>query len=99
MDEAIVAAAREAAGSDSELMVDAGGSDAFWPHNFKWALQTAHMLAKYDVVWFEVSEDGPCGMDGGEAFQDPNTGHEKVLFAMAKAFREMILEAPLATCV
>lgn len=52
-DEAIVSAAREAVGSDVELMVDAGGSDAFWPHGFKWALSTAHMLADYGVTWFE----------------------------------------------
>ena len=31
-------------------MVDAGGSDQFWPHGYKWALQTAKMLANYDVV-------------------------------------------------
>jgi L-alanine-DL-glutamate epimerase-like enolase superfamily enzyme len=36
-----------------ELMVDAGGSDAYWPHGYKWALRTAQMLAAYDVVWFE----------------------------------------------
>ena len=34
-------------------MVDAGGSDAFWPHGYKWALRTAEMLADYDVAWFE----------------------------------------------
>ena len=38
-DEAIVAAAREAVGPDVELMVDAGGCDAFWPHGYKWALR------------------------------------------------------------
>jgi D-galactarolactone cycloisomerase len=53
MDEAIVAAAREAAGPDCEIMVDAGGSDAYWPHGYKWAINTAHMLKKYDVSWFE----------------------------------------------
>lgn len=52
-DEAIIAAAREAIGPDVELMVDAGGSDAFWPHGYKRALQTAKMLANYDVRWFE----------------------------------------------
>ena len=52
-DEAIVATAREAVGPEVELMVDAGGSDAFWPHGYKWALQAARMLANYDVVWFE----------------------------------------------
>ena len=53
VDEAIVAAAREAVGAESLLMVDAGASDAFWPQNYKWALRTAEMLADYDVYWFE----------------------------------------------
>jgi L-alanine-DL-glutamate epimerase-like enolase superfamily enzyme len=34
-------------------MVDAGGSEQFWPHGYKWALETARMLAAYGVVWFE----------------------------------------------
>lgn len=53
LDEAIVAAAREAIGPDCWLMVDAGGSDAHWPGNYKWALRTAQMLAQYNVYWFE----------------------------------------------
>jgi len=53
MDEAIVRAARDAVGPDALLMVDAGGSDAFWPHGFKWAARTAEMLAEWDVCWFE----------------------------------------------
>lgn len=53
LDEAIVAAAREAVGPEVDLMVDAGGSDAYWPHGYKWALRTAEMLADYGVVWFE----------------------------------------------
>lgn len=53
LDEAIVRAAREAAGPDSLLMVDAGGSDAHWGNRYKWALRAAHMLASYDVAWFE----------------------------------------------
>jgi len=52
-DEAIVRAARDAVGPDSLLMVDAGGSDGFWPHGYKWAMRTAEMLAAYDVAWFE----------------------------------------------
>ena len=53
MDEAIVSAARDQAGPDCEIMVDAGGYDAYWPHGYKWALQTATMLHKYNVTWFE----------------------------------------------
>ncbi|MCR4414037.1 MAG: mandelate racemase/muconate lactonizing enzyme family protein [Thermoguttaceae bacterium] len=53
LDEAIVAAARKAIGPDALLMVDAGGSDAFWKQGYKWALRTAHMLAAFDVAWFE----------------------------------------------
>jgi L-alanine-DL-glutamate epimerase-like enolase superfamily enzyme len=53
LDEAIVAAAREAAGADSKLFVDAGASDAYWPHSLKWALRTSEMLAEYDIGWFE----------------------------------------------
>jgi L-alanine-DL-glutamate epimerase-like enolase superfamily enzyme len=52
-DELLVRTAREAVGTDVELMVDAGGSEQFWPHGYKWALQTAKMLRQYDVVWFE----------------------------------------------
>ena len=53
VDEAIVRSAREAVGSDSLLMVDAGASDAFWPQRYKWAVRTAQMLAGYGVFWFE----------------------------------------------
>jgi L-alanine-DL-glutamate epimerase-like enolase superfamily enzyme len=53
MDERIVRAARDAVGAESRLMVDAGGSDAFWPHGFKWALNTARMLADHAIDWFE----------------------------------------------
>jgi L-alanine-DL-glutamate epimerase-like enolase superfamily enzyme len=53
MDELLIQTARETVGSGVELMVDAGGSDAYWPHGYKWALRTAQMLAAYDIVWFE----------------------------------------------
>jgi L-alanine-DL-glutamate epimerase-like enolase superfamily enzyme len=53
LDERIVRAARDAVGPDALMMVDAGGSDAFWPNGVKWALRTAQMLASYDVAWFE----------------------------------------------
>jgi D-galactarolactone cycloisomerase len=35
------------------LMVDAGGSNAYWPNGYNWALRTSEMLAEYDVTWFE----------------------------------------------
>lgn len=53
LDEAIVRAAREGIGSGSRLFVDAGASDAHWPHGLKWAMRTALMLKDYDVGWFE----------------------------------------------
>ncbi len=53
VDEAIVRAARDAIGEDCWLMVDAGGSDAYWRGNYKWALRTAYMLKEYAVTWFE----------------------------------------------
>ena len=53
LDEAIVKAAREAAGPKSKLFVDAGASDAYWPHGLKWAIRTAHMLKDFEIGWFE----------------------------------------------
>jgi L-alanine-DL-glutamate epimerase-like enolase superfamily enzyme len=53
LDEAMVRAARDAIGPESLLMVDAGGSDAFWKQGYKWALRTSRMLADFDVAWFE----------------------------------------------
>jgi L-alanine-DL-glutamate epimerase-like enolase superfamily enzyme len=52
-DELLIKTARDTVGAQVELMVDAGGSEQFWPHGYKWALETAKMLAAYDVVWFE----------------------------------------------
>lgn len=78
-DEAIVRAAREAVGPDARLMVDAGGSDAHWTNGYKWALNTAKMLADYNVHWFEealnpdaledfvkLREHSPVPISGGE---------------------------------
>lgn len=53
LDERIVRAAREGAGDDCLLMVDAGASDAFWPNGLNWAVNTAQMLKDHDVHWFE----------------------------------------------
>ena len=52
-DELLVRTARQAVGDGVELMVDAGGSEQFWPHGTNWARNTAAMLADYGVVWFE----------------------------------------------
>lgn len=53
LDEAIVRAARDAAGDENQLLVDAGASDALWPNGLKWAMRTAEMLKDYNVGWFE----------------------------------------------
>ena len=53
VDDAIVRTSRETVGRDVALMVDAGGSDAFWRNGYKWALRTADMLAEHGVAWFE----------------------------------------------
>lgn len=53
LDEQIVRAAREGAGDDCLLMVDAGASDAFWPNGLNWAVNTAQLLKDHDVHWFE----------------------------------------------
>ena len=52
-DELLIRTARDTVGVDIELMVDAGGSEQFWPHSYKWALETANMLADFGVVWLE----------------------------------------------
>ena len=46
LDEASCAPRAMLSEPDSQLMVDAGASDAFWPHGYKWALRTAEMLAE-----------------------------------------------------
>jgi L-alanine-DL-glutamate epimerase-like enolase superfamily enzyme len=52
-DELLVRTARDTVGPDIELMVDAGGSEQFWPHGCKWAIETARLLADFDITWFE----------------------------------------------
>jgi L-alanine-DL-glutamate epimerase-like enolase superfamily enzyme len=52
-DELLVRTARETVGDEVELMVDAGGSEQFWPHGVCWARETAKMLGNYGVIWFE----------------------------------------------
>jgi D-galactarolactone cycloisomerase len=52
-DEVLVRTARETVGDEVEIMVDAGGSEQFWPHGVTWARETAKMLGEYNVTWFE----------------------------------------------
>ncbi|MDP6777034.1 MAG: mandelate racemase/muconate lactonizing enzyme family protein, partial [Candidatus Latescibacteria bacterium] len=80
-DERLVRLARETVGPDVELMVDAGGSEQFWPHGYKWALETARMLVDHDITWFEealppddiegyirLREHAPLPIASGEVF-------------------------------
>jgi L-alanine-DL-glutamate epimerase-like enolase superfamily enzyme len=53
LDELLIRTARETVGEDVELMVDAGGSEQFWPHGVRWAIETAKMLGDYKITWFE----------------------------------------------
>ncbi|MCA9025023.1 MAG: mandelate racemase/muconate lactonizing enzyme family protein [Planctomycetaceae bacterium] len=62
-DELLVQTARETVGDQVELMVDAGGSEQFWPHGLNWARNTAEMLADYNIVWFEEPLS-PDDLDG-----------------------------------
>jgi len=64
LDHAMVRAAREAVGPSVLLAVDAGGSDAYWHGDLKWALRTAQMLAEHNVAWFEepLSPDDHHGL-------------------------------------
>jgi L-alanine-DL-glutamate epimerase-like enolase superfamily enzyme len=52
-DELLVRTARQTVGDRVELMIDAGGSEQFWPHGTNWARNTSRMLADFDIVWFE----------------------------------------------
>ena len=49
LDELLIKTARETVGEDVELMVDAGGSEQFWPHGVTWARETAKMLGDYGI--------------------------------------------------
>ena len=62
-DELLIRTARDTVGENVELMVDAGGSEQFWPHGLNWARETAKMLADYDIVWFEEALP-PDDIDG-----------------------------------
>ena len=68
-DELLVRTARDAVGPDVEIMVDAGGSEQFWPHSFKWALETAKMLEGYAITWFEEALP-PDDIEGYKRLRD-----------------------------
>ena len=78
LDEQIVRAARKGAGDDCLLMVDAGGSDAFWPQELNWAINTAHMLKDFEVAWFEEALK-PDALDGlqGVARAQPGSHRDR----------------------
>lgn len=52
-DELLVKTARETIGESAFLAVDAGASDAYWRNGLRWAINTSHMLAYYQVGWLE----------------------------------------------
>jgi len=65
-------------------MVDAGASDAFWPHGYKWALEKSRMLANYQITWFEeplrpddidgfvdLTRNSPVRIASGEVLDPP----------------------------
>lgn len=51
--ELMIRAAREVVGSESELMVDVGGSGPFFPHQYSCALRLSRIAAGYGVAWLE----------------------------------------------
>lgn len=52
-DEQLIRTARRAAGNETTLLIDAGGSAPFWKLRLKDALERAKMLADLGVYWFE----------------------------------------------
>ena len=52
-DRELVRTVRQAAGDETVIMIDAGGSDPLWNLRYKDALEHARMLQDYDVYWFE----------------------------------------------
>lgn len=69
LDREIVSAARETVGPDALLAVDAGGSDAYWHSDLKWAQESARMLEEFNVAWFEE----PLSPDDHEGFKTLTT--------------------------
>lgn len=62
-DEKLIKSVRQAAGDETTLLIDAGGSYPFWKLRLKDALERAKMLANYGVYWFEEAL-APDDIDG-----------------------------------
>jgi D-galactarolactone cycloisomerase len=62
-DEKLIRTVRQAAGDETTLLIDAGGSYPFWKLRLKDALERAKMLANYAVYWFEEAL-APDDIDG-----------------------------------
>jgi len=81
LDELLIKTARETVGEDVELMVDAGGSEQFWPHTARWAIETAKMLGDYQITWFEEALK-PDDLEGFKELRQ----HSPVLIATGEVF-------------
>jgi len=81
VDELLVRTARETVGDEIELMVDAGGSEQYWPHTARWAIETAKMLGDYQITWFEEA----LRPDDLEGFKELKQ-HSPVLIATGEVF-------------
>ncbi len=81
MDELLIKTARDTVGEDVELMVDAGGSEQYWPHTARWAIETAKMLGDYQITWFEEALK-PDDLEGFKELRQ----HSPVLIATGEVF-------------
>jgi len=81
MDELLIKTARETVGPNVDLMVDAGGSEQYWPHTARWAIETSKMLGEYGIVWFEEA----LKPDDLEGFKELRA-HSPVLIASGEVF-------------
>jgi L-alanine-DL-glutamate epimerase-like enolase superfamily enzyme len=81
LDELLIRTARETVGDEVELMVDAGGSEQYWPHGVTWARETAKMLGQYQVTWFEEALK-PDDLEGFKELRQ----HSPVLIATGEVF-------------
>ena len=93
-DESLIKIVRDAAGPTIDLMVDAGGSEEFWPHRLPWAVRTAKMLEQYDVRWFEEALS-PDDIEGFRALRElsPVAITTGEVLTRRQSFREL-LEPP-----